>query len=181
MIKDKVVKAYEYAKKKHEGQKRRYVDLDYFTHPKWVARLIEEFDDEDLTCAALLHDVLEDTDATAEEIREMCGDRTLSLVQELTSDKKESKRLGKTQYLAQKILVMSDDAVLLKAADRTHNLLFAETDSADYSFIKKYYTETLVLLKIFEIRDTNESIHKYVSMLKTVMEFYRIRYNDFRR
>lgn len=186
MIKEKFIRAYEYAKQKHEGQKRKYVDLDYFTHPKWVARLIEEFEDEDMACAAILHDVLEDTNATYEEIKMLFGDDVANLVLELTSDKTEVKRLGKAIYLARKIVALSDRAFIIKCADRIHNLLFAETDSADYSFIKKYYNETMVLLKVFELREEQpseykESIHKYVGMLKTVLEFYRIRYNDFRR
>ena len=49
--------------------------------------------------AALLHDTLEDTDATPEEIEKMFGSLVLSIVKELTSDSSEIKKQGKTEYL----------------------------------------------------------------------------------
>ena len=42
MLKERVIKAYEYAQKKHEGQIRKFTDLPYFTHPKGVARTLEQ-------------------------------------------------------------------------------------------------------------------------------------------
>lgn len=182
MLKEIVNKAYTFSKMKHEGQKRKYVDLDYFTHPKYVARILEETDDSDLVCAGLLHDTLEDTPTTKDELIKEFNDRIASIVDELTSDKEMVKKLSKVSYLSQKILTYSIDACKVKLVDRIHNLLFAETDNAPYEFVKKYYKESVQLLKVFELRsDEDEFIRKYIKMLSVILEFYSIRYNGFQK
>lgn len=182
MLKEIVNKAYNFSKIKHEGQKRKYVDLDYFTHPKYVARILEETDDSDLVCAGLLHDTLEDTATTHQELIDEFNIRIASIVSELTSDKEMVKKLSKVAYLSQKILTYSIDACKVKLVDRIHNLLFAETDNAPYEFVKKYYKESTQLLKVFELRaDEDEFIKKYIRMLTVILEFYKIRYNGFEK
>jgi len=180
MLKDKVMKAYEFAKLKHEGQKRKYVDLDYFSHPKYVARLLEETGDEELVCTGLLHDVLEDTDTTYDELVSEFGANIAALALELTNDKDKIKALSKVVYMSQKILGLSYKACIVKLADRIHNLLFAETDNAPYEFVKKYYKESIQLLAVWQLRsDKDDLMNKYISMLSIILKFYEIRYNGF--
>jgi len=182
VLKEIVNKAYIFSKTKHEGQKRKYVDLDYFTHPKYVARILEETNDSDLVCAGFLHDVLENTLTTEEELIQEFNDRIASIVFELTSDKETIKKISKVAYLSQKILTYSVDACKVKLVDRIHNLLFAETDNAPYEFVKKYYKESIQLLKVFTLRsDDDIFIQKYIRMLSVVLEFYNIRYNEFQK
>ena len=79
-----VKKAYEYAKDLHQGQKRQSGE-DYITHPLNVAYILAEMKaDKDTICAALLHDVLEDTKTTKEEIAENFNVTIANLVDGVT-------------------------------------------------------------------------------------------------
>lgn len=83
-----VDKAIIFATKKHSGQLRKYGNIPYILHPLEVAAIIGTMtDDEDVICAGLLHDTIEDTDTTPEEIREEFGSRIYALVCSETEDK----------------------------------------------------------------------------------------------
>ena len=79
-----VDKAYEFARKKHEGQ----VDdegLDAFLHPMQTAEILRQVTgDENIIAAAFLHDTLEDTDTTYEELSQEFGTNVADLVNEVT-------------------------------------------------------------------------------------------------
>ena len=71
-MKSKIERAAEFAKAAHEGidQRRKYTNEPYIVHPQLVAEIVSSVtDDEDMICAAWLHDVVEDTPVTLEEIR----------------------------------------------------------------------------------------------------------------
>ena len=83
-------KALCYATEKHSGQVRKCSNIPYIVHPVEVASIIATMsDDKELLAAALLHDTVEDTDATIEEIRELFGKRVSLLVLTETEDKRE--------------------------------------------------------------------------------------------
>jgi (p)ppGpp synthase/HD superfamily hydrolase len=148
MIKNSIMQAYRFAEKAHKGQKRKYTDLPYFTHPKGVARIIEDMNGtEDMICAALLHDVVEDCGVTLEQIIVKFNPHVTNLVAELTSNKKEMKKFSsKGAYLADKMLKMSDEALTIKLADRLHNISFLNHDKIPSSFINKYCGETFAII-----------------------------------
>lgn len=88
---EKIQKAFIYASQKHKGQKRKLGDLPYIVHPLEagiIASTIKN-DDVDLICAAVLHDTVEDTDATIEEIRELFGDKVANYVEGDTENKRK--------------------------------------------------------------------------------------------
>ena len=86
-----VKKAYAYANRKHEGQKRKSGE-PYIIHPLAVAEIVAEIGlDTDAIAAALLHDCLEDTDASFEEISRMFGTTVADLVEGVT-------KLTRVQY-----------------------------------------------------------------------------------
>lgn len=86
-------KAAEFAKKAHEGTFRKGSKIPYIYHPMEVALIVAQItDDPEVIAAAYLHDVLEDTDVTGEELREEFGDRVLYLVQQETEDKSRTWR-----------------------------------------------------------------------------------------
>ena len=131
---DLVRKAYEFAKHAHKNVRRRSGE-PYILHPIAVAKIV--VDDIGLgyksISAALLHDVVEDTDYTVEDIRVQFGDKIASLVEGLTKIKtvldNESRR-GNTdiesiqaENLKRILLTLNDDVrvVLIKLADRLHN------------------------------------------------------------
>jgi guanosine-3',5'-bis(diphosphate) 3'-pyrophosphohydrolase len=133
-----VIKAIQFASEKHKGQERRGSGLPYVTHPIIVMELVQKYKGtskhiDELKCAALLHDTLEDTETSYGEIEREFGSLVASLVFELTSDKVSVKQMGKNEYLKQKMLKMSQYSFTLKLLDRLSNIL----DSPGESYIKK--------------------------------------------
>lgn len=122
----KVYKAIQFAKNAHKGQKRKNSSDDYFLHPISVAFLVIQYKTSkkltDLVVAALLHDVIEDTDVEIQKISKIFGPFVAGLVLELTSNREEIKYIGKAAYLNKKLLHISGYALLIKLCDRLHNM-----------------------------------------------------------
>jgi len=163
MIKEIVIKAYNYAKDKHSGQKRKYSQLDYFTHPKGVARIIEDLTGKDyLIAVALLHDVVEDTDATNLDIVGKFGQRIATLVMELTETPEKRKGRKKVDYLIEAMSNMSEEALTVKLADRFHNVRYLQVDCTDVTqldFIKYYIKQTKEIITSLRDIKLNETQH----------------------
>ncbi|MBQ4188714.1 MAG: HD domain-containing protein, partial [Bacteroidales bacterium] len=131
-----VQKAFDFANGAHKNVRRRSGE-PYMIHPIAVAKIVAE--DIGLgyksICAALLHDVVEDTDYTVEDIRALFGDKIASLVDGLTKIKNvldnEDKNPDRVRYTASLqaenfkriLLTLNDDVrvALIKLADRLHN------------------------------------------------------------
>jgi guanosine-3',5'-bis(diphosphate) 3'-pyrophosphohydrolase len=120
-------KAYVYAMQKHGTQRRANGD-PYFSHPLEVAGILTDLKLDDATIAvALLHDTIEDTDATRTEIDEMFGEDIGRLVEGLTKIRKldlVSKKAAQAENLRKLLLAISADVrvLLVKLADRLHNM-----------------------------------------------------------
>lgn len=120
-------KAYVYAMQKHGHQTRASGD-PYFSHPLEVAAILTEMRLDEATIAvALLHDTIEDTSATRQEIDELFGADLGQLVEGLTKLKKldlVSKKAEQAENLRKLLLAISDDVrvLLVKLADRLHNM-----------------------------------------------------------
>lgn len=128
-------RALEYAKEKHKGQKRVGGD-DYITHPIAVAEIVRgQGFDENYQIAALFHDLLEDTDATDEEILEYAGPEILEAVKLLTKEK----GYVMSEYIG--AIKQNSIAFAVKAADRLHNLQCAVVTSEEFK--RKYILETV--------------------------------------
>ncbi|MBR1915614.1 MAG: bifunctional (p)ppGpp synthetase/guanosine-3',5'-bis(diphosphate) 3'-pyrophosphohydrolase [Alphaproteobacteria bacterium] len=124
---DALNKAYVFAMKKHTGQFRTSGD-PYYSHPIEVAGILTKFR---LDCASiiagLLHDTVEDTDTTIEEVRSLFGDQVATLVDGLTklaTIEQKSGNLKQAENFRKLLLAMSDDirVLLIKLADRLHNM-----------------------------------------------------------
>ena len=122
-----IQKAYNFAAEHHKGQKRMSGE-DYIIHPLNVAYILADLQMDDSTiCAALLHDVVEDTDVTNEDIVKNFGEEIAEMVAGVT-------KLSKIQYVTIKeeqvenyrkmFLAMGKDirVILIKLADRLHNM-----------------------------------------------------------
>ncbi|MBR3235378.1 MAG: bifunctional (p)ppGpp synthetase/guanosine-3',5'-bis(diphosphate) 3'-pyrophosphohydrolase [Atopobiaceae bacterium] len=125
---DKVCRAYEFAREYHRNQKRRSGEL-YITHPVEVAIILASdlHLDEDPICAAILHDTVEDTDASLDDLRERFGDTVAELVDGVTKlTQVEVSSLDEKQALnlRKMFLAMSKDirVLIIKLADRLHNM-----------------------------------------------------------
>jgi GTP diphosphokinase / guanosine-3',5'-bis(diphosphate) 3'-diphosphatase len=123
----RVVRAYEFAEKSHEGQYRRSGD-PYITHPLAVANiLIDMHMDHESLMAALLHDVLEDCGVGKEQLAGMFGHEVAELVDgvsKIAQIKFESKAEQQAENLRKMMLAMTRDirVILVKLADRLHNM-----------------------------------------------------------
>ncbi len=120
-------RAYVYAMKAHGNQKRAS-GAPYFSHPLEVAAILTELKLDDATVAtALLHDVIEDTDATRAEIDQMFGPEIGGLVDGLTKIKRldlVSKKAEQAENFRKLLIAISSDirVLLVKLADRLHNM-----------------------------------------------------------
>ena len=131
-----ILRAYKYAEEHHKGQFRKSGET-YMIHPLNVALILStlELDDETI-CAAFLHDVVEDTEVTSEDINREFGEAIADMVEGVT-------KLGKIQYTSTEeeqienyrkmFLAMAKDirVVLIKLADRLHNMRTLEFLSRD--------------------------------------------------
>jgi GTP diphosphokinase / guanosine-3',5'-bis(diphosphate) 3'-diphosphatase len=124
---DLLNRAYVYAMQKHGAQKRASGDL-YFTHPLEVAAILTDLKLDDATIvAAVLHDTIEDTSATREEIDRLFGPEIGHLVDGLTKLKKldlVSKKAVQGENFRKLLLAIAADirVLLVKLADRLHNM-----------------------------------------------------------
>src|SRR5215216_6104488 len=122
-----ILRAFRYAAEAHAGQQRRSGE-DFIHHPVGVARICAELrQDEQTIAAALLHDVVEDTDADVEELRAEFGDEVARLVEgvtKLTRISFQSREQAEAENYRKMILAMADDGrvILIKLADRLHNM-----------------------------------------------------------
>jgi len=141
-----------YIQEVHKGVYRRDTRIPYYVHPVRVANLVmsyrKQFVLDGVIITALLHDVLEDTSVSKEEIRDNWGTVILDRVLMLTLKDEEVSKVGKTQALINAMMQMDESTLLIKLCDRLDNVTdFVFTDS---KFAKKYMNETLDILSAVE-------------------------------
>lgn len=125
--KEFIKKAFFFAKESHEGQFRLSGE-PYYEHPVSVAMILVDLGMDDVTVAsALLHDVLEDTEVTHEEMEKKFGKEVVELVEGVTKLGKipySSKEEQQIENLRKMFLAMAKDirVIIIKLADRLHNL-----------------------------------------------------------
>lgn len=120
-----ILRAASFAAHKHRKQRRKDADASpYINHPLALAQVLGEeggITDAATICAALLHDTVEDTDTTADELQREFGAEISALVLEVTDDKrlpKEERKRAQVQHAAH----ISDKAKRVKLADKICNL-----------------------------------------------------------
>ncbi len=124
---DKIERAYQFAKNMHEGQFRKSGE-PYICHPLEVSKIVAEFGfDNDSIIAALLHDVVEDTDVTLEQLTAEFGEEVAMLVDGVTKLGKipySSREEQQMEYLRKMFFAMAKDirVIVIKLADRLHNM-----------------------------------------------------------
>ncbi len=124
---DAVASAFEFAAHHHSTQRRLSGD-QFITHPVGVAKICLELGlDTETICAALLHDTVEDTSATLEEIEDLFGERISGLVDgvtKLTEVSFESRDERQAENYRKMMVAMASDirVILIKLADRLHNM-----------------------------------------------------------
>ncbi len=145
---EQICKAYEFAKKKHEGQFRKSGE-PYFTHPAEVAYILAELRmDVPTIIAGLLHDVIEDTDTTVEEIEKEFGKEVAFIVKGVTKLEGyqfSSKEERDAESFRNLLISLAEDirVLIVKLADRLHNM--RTMDSMKPESQKRNAKETLTI------------------------------------
>ena len=153
-------RALEFAKAKHKGQKRIGGD-DYITHPIAVCEIVKSRGfDENYQITALFHDLLEDTDATEEEVLKYGNPQILEAVKLLT----KQKGYVMAEYIG--AIKANPIAFAVKAADRLHNLKCAVVASEEFK--RKYILETVDWYMDFST-DIRKAVKMLAESLKTPM------------
>ncbi|MFA6894797.1 MAG: HD domain-containing protein, partial [Bacteroidales bacterium] len=127
-----VLKAFEFANEAHKGVRRRSGE-PYILHPIFVSKIVVQEIGLGCKsiCAALLHDVVEDTEYTVEDIQRLFGDKIASLVDGLTkikialdNDNRNDFKNIQAENFKRILMTLNDDVriVLIKLADRLHNM-----------------------------------------------------------
>ena len=133
---EKIEKAYRLADKAHAGQLRQSGE-PYISHPLAVAEILVGLGmDSDCICAALLHDVVEDTDITLDLLQKQFGHDVAVMVDGVTKIKKlslASKEEKQSENVRKMLLAMSEDirVIIIKLADRLHNIRTLDFKSED--------------------------------------------------
>lgn len=111
--------AFDYAAALHAGQRRDSDFAPFILHPLEVAVLLHNrgFDDE-VVAAGLLHDAIEDTTATGEDLRERFGERVATLVMQLSDDPSVRDRAERKRRLREQVAAAGRDAQAIFAADK---------------------------------------------------------------
>ncbi|WP_291123136.1 HD domain-containing protein, partial [Flavobacterium sp. UBA6046] len=142
-------KAFDVAMDAHKGQRRKSGEA-YFFHPIAVAKIVASEIGLGATAiaAALLHDVVEDTPITVQDIERMFGHKVAQLVEGLTKISKVQKEMNvsmQAENFRKMLLTLNDDVrvILVKIADRLHNMQTLDT-MEDYKQVK-IASETLYI------------------------------------
>jgi (p)ppGpp synthase/HD superfamily hydrolase len=138
----------------HRNQRRKHEDAPYVVHCERVARVVAEYtDDANVIAAAMMHDVLEDTDVTAEEMRRVFGDAVTDLVLEVTdvSRPSDGKRTVRKEKDKDHLARSSASGATVKLADLIDNCV--SIAAHDKGFAPVYLREADALLKVLKHGD----------------------------
>lgn len=144
-----VAKAFEFAERAHDGQFRKYTGEPYFIHPARVCATVAEVtDDPEILAAALLHDVVEDTGTTCDDIEDEFTERVANLVFCLSdvATIKDGNRAARNQVNVRHYACAHPDAKTIKLADILDNV--PSIIEHDPQFAKVYVAEKQALLDV---------------------------------
>jgi len=160
----------------HDGVYRKFEGTEYAYHPVAVAQIVKKNkvskNKMKLIIAALLHDTVEDAPelVNIELIKKMFGEVVASLVNELTSDSYELEKLGKQEYLLQKMLKMTSYALVIKLADRLHNC--TSLVKATKKFRDNYVRQTRYIIDGLKKRYLSDTHKNLISQIDTFISVY---------
>ena len=147
---DVISKAYEFAKEKHAGKKRLNGD-DYITHPLEVANILLDLNSDYITiAAALLHETVNHTDTTIDEIYDIFGNDIGNLIKSISKINRLELRDDQDSsaaYLRKVLVGLSEDVrvLFIKLADRLHNMRTLDALPPEEQKAKANETETVLI------------------------------------
>jgi len=167
--------AVEFATFKHRNQKRSGGE-PYIVHPTGVFEILKKLKVNNviILVASFLHDTLEDTNTTYNEIKDKFNKEVADLVAQLTSNSKEIDKMGKPEYLLQKMIKMSSNSLTIKLADRLHNL--SDIVSVNKKFADKMWSQTTYIIKRLRTeRVLNTTQKKLVRSIEKQLDMYKLK------
>ena len=140
-----------FAKDKHSGMTRDDSKTPYWKHCEGIVNRLKNLGitDEDVLCAAWLHDIIEDTDATFDDIEQRFGSQVAVMVLSLSKDPKLSKKEKERQYIEQ-LKNAPWQAQLIKLCDIASNLKDMKDSAWSKSKKKKYVKKKLYNLNVIK-------------------------------
>lgn len=180
-------KTIEFAMEAHKDQTRKNFNLPYIVHPLAVYKTLLSIGvtDKDILQAAILHDVLEDTETSYIDLFDLFGEKVANYVLELTSDESVYKfhhngefivdRNKKAEYLTNKMNNMSNGALLCKLADRLDNI--SDLSLMNNNWSEKYYYETDKIMNRLFPQYTTDTIQVLIDMICNMLDSYDMIYN----
>lgn len=169
-----ILRAAALAVRAHEGQTRKYTGFPYVTHPARVAgrTAILPGATEEMIAAAYLHDVLEDTKVSREEIEKETSPLVGNLVDQMTNRSKASglSRAERKAMDRERLSTVSMEAKKIKILDRIDNLL--EMTDAPVDFKKRYTDESLFLAAVLAPADPAlaDELHAVIQSVRAAVE-----------
>jgi guanosine-3',5'-bis(diphosphate) 3'-pyrophosphohydrolase len=140
-------KAIYFAKEYHAGQVRKSGE-PFYTHPLEVAYIVSDYNlKTEVIVTSILHDILEDTEATESMLAEVFGSRIAEMVDRLTRDRSDGSKLSVEQVLRNAWFQNDKEVVLIKIVDRIHNISTVNYLSPEKQ--KEQVTETIKNFLIF--------------------------------
>lgn len=172
-----VMNVFDFATAAHDGGFRKDGVTPYIHHPARVMDKLAKYDvtDPAILSAALLHDVVEDTNVTLGRIRDVFGDAVADIVQELTKDKTGDKAVTRKEYVA-RFKTASPKACLIKLVDRADNL--NDWAGMDAGYKPAYTEESINLLE--NIRH-NEGVLYHLTVSDEFWVAYHLAVDDLRK
>lgn len=173
----KIHNAIIFATLKHQNQKRKGTNIPYIVHPMEVMQILTSIGcNDDVIIAGILHDTLEDTETTPEEIKENFGQKVLEIVQTESEDKSKTWKERKERTVNE-LKEASEETKLVCFADKLSNIRSMYADyievgdklwerfNADKESIKWYYESILEVLSTIELSD-----YKIVPKIKILLK-----------
>ncbi|HEY5714214.1 MAG TPA: HD domain-containing protein [Candidatus Gracilibacteria bacterium] len=151
-----------FASQKHDGQRRKSDGYPFIAHPFAVASILIKYGaDESTIIAGLLHDTLEDTDCSPEELEFTFGPNVLRMVEDVSENKSLKWKDRKINYI-DNLKLISQSSLMISCADKTHNLhtFLEELERHGESLWKKFPAGPEVTFWFF--RSVHEQLKIYL-------------------
>lgn len=170
-------KAIQFAVFEHRNQVRKFTKEPFFNHCQRVAETVSKFtNDENLICAAYLHDTVEDCGVSLDTIHQQFNQKVASIVDELTNKYTKDlypcySRKARKSYENRRLAKISEVAKLIKIADRLDNVKSFKQDDPKWGCSHYYSKETREMLwrVFYNVRNTNQSIETLCIELETLL------------
>ena len=157
-----IIKALQFAAEKHKGQLRKgNLKTPYINHPIKVAFVLQTIGgvtDENVLAAALLHDVIEDTDATHKDLANLFNTKIADIVIEI-SDEKGLDREVRKRLQIQDAVNLSYEAKIIRIADKLYNIQdVCGIDAPNWNYDRKYEYIQWAEKVVNQIKGTHEAL-----------------------